>query len=501
MAYPWILLLLLSILLIIYDCGKKAPATSTEKMLAKIADKTISVDEFIRRAEYTIRPPYCKGDNYIHKKIILNSLIAEKLFALESGDDNELSRNSQFQDYIRGRKEQTMRQWLYNEVAYKKVKLDTNEIKKMYQLAGRKYKINFCSLKDSSKIQQIKQELIESKNSHEEVYRRYLGLEEIPQREVGWNDQNEAAIHDALFAAPLEKGQIIGPIATEDENYLLLQIAGWTDRLAITDTDIRQRWNDASEHLKNKQADKIYTSYVASVMRGKKVEFSRDTFFKLAEIFAPFYLKSMEDKKEVFNRRFWKDEILPDSLAGDIDEIMDHSLLQIDGQLWQVSDFLKEIMIHPLVFRKRKISRQEFPEQFKLAIVDLIRDKYLTKEAYKKGYDKVGAVISNAAMWQDYLLAQYQKNRYLQAINATEEADYMKVISGYLNNYVDSLQTKYHNQIEIDTDKFEKIQLTRIDLFALQKNVPFPIVVPSFPLITTDHQLNYGKKMVTKDDK
>jgi hypothetical protein len=482
-------------------CSKKEKKKVPEIILAKVSDKTVSVDEFIRRAEYTIRPPYCRGDNYIHRKIVLNSLIAEKLLALEAGDDNELTRNTQFQDYIRGRKEQAMRQWLYNESAYKKAKLDTTEIKKMYQLAGRKYKINFCSLKDSSKIQQIKRELIETKNSSEEVYHRYWGLEEIPQREVNWNDQNEPTIHDALFTTPLEKGQIIGPIATADGNYLLMQIAGWTDRLAITDTDIQRRWNDVSEYLKTKQANKIYTSYIASVMSGKKVEFSRDTFFKLAEIFAPVYLKSMADKKEAFNQRFWKDEILPDSLAGNIDEIMDHSLLQIDGQLWQVSDFLKEIMIHPLVFRKRKISHQEFPEQFKLAIVDLIRDKYLTKEAYKKRYDKVGAVISNAEMWQDYLLAQYQKNRYLRMINADADADYMKVISSYLNKYVDSLQTKYHNQIEIDTDKFEKIQLTRIDLFALQKNVPFPIIVPSFPLITTGHQLNYGKKMVTKDDK
>lgn len=490
-----IFLLIFSISLIIYDCGKKAPDVSTEKLLAKIADKTISVDEFIRRAEYTIRPAYCKDDNYIHKKIILNSLVAEKLFALEAGNENELTRNAQFQDYIKGRKKQAMRQWLYNEIAYKKVKLDTNEIKKIYKLAGRKYNINFCSLKDSSKIKQFKRELINSKISYEEAYRRYFGLEEIPQREVSWNDQDEAAIHNALFATSLEEGQIIGPIATEDGHYLLMQIVGWTNRLAISDTDIRQRWNDVSEQLKTNQANKIYTRYVAQVMRGKKVEFSRDTFIKLAEIFAPFYLKSMEDKKEAFNRRFWKDEMLPDSLAGNIDEIMDHSLLQIDGQPWKVSDFMKEMMIHPLVFRKRKISHQEFPEQFKLAIVDMIRDKYITQEAYKKGYDKVSAVVSNAEMWQDYLLAQYQKNRFLKAVNATDETDYMKTISGYLNKYVDSLQTKYKDQIQIDTDQFEKIQLTRIDVFALQKNVPFPIIVPSFPLLTTDNKLDYGRKM------
>ena len=98
-------------------------------------------------------------------------------------------------------------------------------------------------------------------------------------------------------------------------------------------------------------------------------------------------------------------------------------------------------------------------------------------------------------MWRDNLLALYQKNRYLKSVNANEE-DYLEIIDLYLNAYVDSLQKKYDDIIEIDTDKFEKIKLTRIDLFVLQKNMPFPIIVPGFPLITTDNKLDYGKKMV-----
>ncbi len=482
--------------LILSHCGRKAKDNSAEKLLAKIADRSITVDEFIRRAEYTIRPAYCKGDNYIHRKIILNSLIAEKLLALEAGEDNELTRNEQFQLYLRGRTEQAMRQWLYHQVAYQKAKVDTNEIKKIYQLAGRTYRINFCALSDSNGLQQLKRDLLAAPQASDSVLRRYLGLEAVPQREVNWSDQNDPAIHEALFSRRLAKGEVIGPIATGDGNYLLMQVAGWTDRLAISDTDIQRRWNDVSEYLKTQRANQIYSNYIARIMKGKRVEFSRDTFFKLAEIMAPFYLKSLEDKKEAFTQRFWKDELLPDSLNRDIDAILDHSLLTIDGQTWKVSDFLTEMMLHPLVFRQRKFDRQQFPEQFKLAIVDLIRDKYLTREAYKKGFDRAEPVVQNQAMWRDYLLAQYQKNRYLQASGVNDQADYMELISRHLNGYVDSLQAKYQRQIEIDTDQFENIQLTRIDMFVLQREVPFPIVVPSFPLLTTDNKLDYGRKMV-----
>jgi len=49
--------------------------------------------------------------------------------------------------------------------------------------------------------------------------------------------------------------------------------------------------------------------------------------------------------------------------------------------------------------------------------------------------------------------------------------------------------------IEINTEAFEKAKLTRIDMIVVQRNVPFPIIVPGFPMATTVHLLNYGKKM------
>ena len=54
-----------------------------ENIIAQINDRVITKEDFILRSEYTIRPAYCKSNNQIHKKIILNSLIAEKLMALE----------------------------------------------------------------------------------------------------------------------------------------------------------------------------------------------------------------------------------------------------------------------------------------------------------------------------------------------------------------------------------------------------------------------------------
>ena len=73
--------------------------------------------------------------------------------------------------------------------------------------------------------------------------------------------------------------------------------------------------------------------------------------------------------------------------------------------------------------------------------------------------------------------------------------DYLKIIEEKLNPYVDKLQKKYSDQIEINIDAFDRIGLTRIDLVAQQPGLPFPAVVPPFPLLTTDYRFDYGSIM------
>ena len=64
-----------------------------------------------------------------------------------------------------------------------------------------------------------------------------------------------------------------------------------------------------------------------------------------------------------------------------------------------------------------------------------------------------------------------------------------------MNNYVDSLQVKYNDEIYVNVDAFNEIRLTRIDLFALESNAAYPIVVPGFPILTTDNKLDYGQRL------
>ena len=487
------------------SCSKKEKEkVFPEKILVKIGEKDISLNEFIRRAEYTIRPRYCKGSTNIDKKIILNSLIAEKMLAIEAGEDNKLLQDEHFQRHMKGRKEQLMREWMYNKDFVSKVELESEEVNTVYRVAGRKYKINYFSVKEPATAEQIQKRMLVDGLSFEQIYFELAGTDTIPEREVEWQMPEQEVIHQALYSDTLVKDQVIGPILTEDDYYIVMKVKGWTNRVAISEKDINQRVQDVKEKLIQDHAIKEYAKYVGNIMKGKRLEFSPEAFKNLVNVMGPLYLASDQTKKELFLNKVLKKEIDDDSLTmyEDADRFFeeqgDSPLFKVDDKVWTVNDYKKEVETHPLVFRKKQLGGGEFANQLKLAIVDMVRDRYIADEAYKKGYDNTQYVKRNSGMWQDAMVGLYQKYKYLEKIKP-EEKDMMKIINTHMNPYIDELQKKYNDVIEVEVDDFNDLQLTRIDMFVKQQNVPFPVIVPSFPQITTDPWLDYGKKMNQRD--
>ena len=486
--------------LIITSCAEVKKGEQEETILARVGDKTISLSEFMRRAEYTIRPAYCKGDNNLHKKIILNSLIAEKMLALEAGEIKDLDQKKYFQLHIQGRQEQAMREWLLHEEGFQKVQIEESEIQKVYDIAGRTYHVQYFNIPDDSIAAIFKQEYINEEGRFEVLHQQLWQDEDMPEREIAWKSQENPMIHDALFADSIARGLVIGPIKISDNNHIVMKVAGWTDDLAVSENDRKQRWNDIKEKLTSEKALQIYDKYVVSIMEGKKLDFDRQTFNKMVNLIGPMYMRSPEEKRELFlNATFNRSAENPelDHLAEGIDAILDDSFFRVEDQVWSVRDFKEELQRHPLVFRKNLPNDTKFAEHFRLAIVDMIRDRYLTQEAYKRGYQDVDVVKRNRQMWHDALIAQHQKNQYLKNTvpNLSDSLNTLIMIRDYLNPYIDQLQEKYNDQIQVNVEQFNKIRLTRTDMIVMQTNVPFPVMVPGFPQITTDSKLDYGKRI------
>ncbi len=494
---------LVLVVILVNSCTRRQPQQPEEKILARVGDRTISVEEFKSRAEYTIRPAYCRGDNYIHRKIVLNSLIAEKLLALEAGADNPLLRNEQFQLYIRGRKEQAMRQWLYYHDFYKQVRPDSQAIQTQYQLAGRTYHIAYFTVHDPQRAKLVQDLINSGEVDFKGIYRRLGGLQELPQRQIHWADPEDENIIAALFSQPLTKGQIIGPVQVDNDLFTTMQILGWTDRLTIGGTSQEQRYHDARLRAINMQAGAKFRQFNQELMKGKTMYFNPNTFPRIVQIMGDDYLLSQKEKEELLNLQLWDEEMESRRAirnAATLDDIADEPFLRVDGMEWSVRDFQRALLSHPLVFRKNTMKKSEFAAELQKAIADLIQDYYLTQEAYRRGYDRINLVQRTEQMWRDHLLAYYQRNQILEQHQqfAKKLKDFMPVLKNTLDPYIQTLRQKYSAQIYIDTDAFEQIKLTSIDMFVTQKGVPFPVMVPSFPILTTHAWLDYGQKLLSE---
>jgi hypothetical protein len=336
--------------------------------------------------------------------------------------------------------------------------------------------------------------------SFDHICKQVSGSKEIPHKDIPWQHPESEAIRQALFGKEAKQGAVIGPLKMGNNDFLLLRIDGWTDRPVLSDTEANQRLRDVKEQLTQREALRIYGKYIRRLMKGKRVDFVPETFRKLVTALAADYYKSDKDKKQAFNKKFWnKDnsEMVLDNPQNQLKDMLDQPLLRHEGKTWSVRDFMNAIAVHPLVFRKRRMPKTEFARQFKLAIVDMIRDQHITKDAYRKGYDKAPAVQNTLRMWKDNMLALFQKQEFLKT-KKTSGMRSEEIVRTYLDPYVHNLQIKYNDRIQINTDLFEKIKLTHIDMFVIQKNVPFPVIVPSFPQLTTRDKLDYGKKMQTQ---
>ena len=460
-------------------------------VLAQVGNKIITKQDFIRRAEYTIRPDYCRQSNYIHKKIILNSLIAEKLTALEMEDkDDELLRSKNFHYFLQGRKEQAMRKLYYYDNFYNKVSVPDSLIKKRFKVAGRTIDISYITLPDLIFVQKVNDLLLKN-ISLEEIYGSIWG-EDLPNKKISFFDKEPKSIFLKLFDAPIYKDQIIGPFENEDGSFLLMRVNGWSDKKLISAVDQEKTWNDVKDLIKEDKAKSSYIKFIEQIMSGHEMEFNSDIFNQYAYKASKTYLQGSVEKKEAINKLLWEEIENPKiiSFQNDANVSPDDIILNYNGEDITVGKLNRLIKSHPLVFRKRKISEGKFRKELKFAIADLMRDLEINKKCYGQNLHTDVRVLTNVDMWGD----AYASKRYLSHVINKNNLEKEKKYS-MDNEIIDSLQNEYSNIIKINTDMFEEIEITSTDMLVTERGLPYPFIVPSFPIITSDDKLDYGSKM------
>jgi hypothetical protein len=452
-------------------------------LIAKIGEKQISTNEFLDRSELTIRPKEFKSKN-----ISLNNLIIEKILALEAGSNSKFLQNPVFQCTLKGIKEQLMREKLFYDDVYDKVNVDSAEVRNMYDLYRREYELEFYTIRNNKFARKIEALIDSFPERSAEIFKEVEEtLDKVPVRKIKFTDPVYDAIHKSLYTNPLELGSVVGPIRPGNGEVILMKVLSWTAHLLLSSEDRQIRWNEVKKRIHQINAQKSWHLYQANIMHGKRIEFDKHSFKILSNWAMERYLRN-KDQRDSFN--VYRITEIPFTK---LEISIGYPFFTIDNRVWTIGDFKNEIMSHPLVFRTRDLDSNNFREQFKLAIVDMMNDHYLTQEAYKKSLDTLEEIRRIEEMWKDSFLAVYEANSIVDfalkqgTIKENNDAGKLK----YWNAYLNTLKKKYSNSIRINYNEFAKISLKKVDMFVIQPGVPYPDVVPPFPTFTTLDSLGY----------
>jgi len=465
--------------LLIFTCTQVDRNDST---IASVKGRKISVNDFKDRAELTIRPAFLRGKNFNQKRIVLNSLIAEKILAHEAESDSQITRNEKLQKYVNGIKEQKMREMHFKRFALDQVTVDNNLVEDILETVNRSYDLSYFDISTSTNYDSIARILKDNEDVFSTTMQEFYPDQKLQRQNITWRDVINTELFEDLFKNRAEPGKIIGPVIRQDGRVFFFRVESWQNNIINSETDRQFIRSKIEQQIRDKKAAEKYDDVVSELMSGKELIFELDGLVQLINMLGPIFLKEdghgnlLNDPANRFNREIRLDTLRQSS---HLDEGI--TIFKVGSRMWSMNDVLNEIERHPLIFRKKRIAKKEFGESIKLALVNLVRDHFITKEAYKMGFDKTPEIQEAESLWTDHFYALLLREKYLSS-----KTDSLMHDLEYVSKKVGELRVKYTADIIVNEELLDETEIADVQLFAFQKNVPFPLVSPGFPLLTMD---------------
>tara|TARA_Y100001970_G_scaffold88177_1_gene111360 strand:+ start:10919 stop:12331 length:1413 start_codon:yes stop_codon:yes gene_type:complete len=454
-------------------------ANSNQKVIAQVGNQFITVEDFIKRSEYTPRPLFCNGNSNLEKRIILNNLIGEKLFSMEY--NQTIPQN--IQNYLDGRKNQKMREILFDEITRYEID-EKNKYSHWNNLASIEYDISYITISDLNVVDNINRKVLDGL-SLEDIYIGSTNTGDIPTKNnLNLFTVDNRALRENLFSSEWDSGDILGPIDTDDNMFMFLQINKKRKKINLNPNSKVQLQEEVASLINTHIKEKKYTNFVKDIMDGMEFELNGDVYIEFSNIVKTWYasMQSIDDINYINNdMRF---EI----------KNKDRILLSLNRDEVSIDEVLKWINLHPLVFRDGHYKELDFIHQLKFALADLIRDHFLNVKSRELNLDSHIEVLSEYNTWYDnYCAISHRTNMFDENLINSRE------VSDELNEYFNNLTQKYSDNIKIDFDVLNNLKLSSIDMISYNKVGPYKLTVPLFPIITDSYKFNYGESITMRN--
>jgi hypothetical protein len=282
----------LKIFLLVIISSLCVAQNSSNKVLTKIGNKEITVEEFKIRYELSPQISRSQSEDSLQKKEdFLHSLIAEKLWALEAENLNFDSTDIMRFTFPAIEK-MYIRDVLYTKEIKEKTSISSEEYKKFLERSNYNLLTRFISSDDKSIIEESHASLKKGE-PFDSIYLTF-SADERNGLEIKLDDLKEN-VEDNLFT--LKKNEVSEPIFSNGKWYIF-HIDGFRQNSYTTDSEIRTRDALIRRVAEQRAIGKTYSSYFNNFFKEKKIQSDGYIFWSFANKIISILKGHAENAKE-----------------------------------------------------------------------------------------------------------------------------------------------------------------------------------------------------------
>lgn len=476
------IILFIVVILIFLSCDKDVQ----DNYVAMVSDVPITEYEFTMRYNFN---PYL---SQIHsekeaKKLILSTLIAEKLLSLES--TNQLETSTDMNRRINQHKKEAMIEQFRQDSVENKINITDLELQKEYQKALKEVDIQYVAFSTLEKADMTKEE-IDNGLTYEEAVRNYMDNqgwkdEAIPQKTVKWNSESYN-LEEKIFA--LNSGEVSKPVNINGD-YYLIKIEEIRTAQSPGNRDYMDRLPALKDRILKKKVEEKYRKFFSNHI-AKRLGIVN--WEKLDDIFESI------TKDVKFNQNTTQPHPFSDEKALSNEVYLNYETQQSqlknipvvnfpDGSVWQMNDLMTVLKYGPFAFNYK--NKTAFKKSFKQSVLLALEFEAIYQLAQEAGYEQNNHVLADTKIWETYYRANdYRFQKLNQAVSEIYIQDSTHYISGsqmtakqefrleYFDKYLCTLAGKY--QIKINQKKYNTIKLDKTDIVLMKTHYAQRLIAP-----------------------
>jgi hypothetical protein len=231
-----------------------------------------------------------------------------------------------------------------------------------------------------------------------------------------------------VFAAGLH--EICGPLRVAN-GYILVKIIGGEQQMFLSDNEVILQRQKLEKVISGRKADSLSSHFIATLMRDKELRLNAPVFWGVADMFFRRVKEAQIDRQGLHTVYITGDELR--QLGDDLRATGNAAVATYKDGTLTVHDLLTALSAMPGGLRPRVRT----PQNLKDAIGGIVRNRYLLKEAERRGLGDDPAVRNEYRMRKDETLADaYYAYRRAKVSVTPEEVTAFTRRSGIAENQI-----------------------------------------------------------------